>query len=65
MVRAQNSDSKAPLKKLSSTLGTDFRLKSLWDIFFMHPVGQFLDTLATYPLFQTDNRRIHQSFPVL
>ena len=38
MVQAKTSDSKTPLKKWNLTPGTDFRLKSLWDIFLMHPV---------------------------
>ena len=39
MVWARNSDSETPLKKWNSTPGTDFRLKSLSDIFLMHPVS--------------------------
>ena len=38
MFRARNSDSKTPLEKWNPTPGTDFRLKSLWCIFLMHPV---------------------------
>jgi len=37
MVRARNSDTKISLKKYNSATGTDFTLKSLWDIFFDPP----------------------------
>ena len=38
MVWARNFDYKTPLKKWNPTPGTDFRLKSRWDIFLMHPI---------------------------
>ena len=37
MFRARNSDSKTHQKKWNPTPGTDFRLKSLWCIFFDAP----------------------------
>ena len=45
MVQAQSSGSNPPLKKQNLTPGTDFRLKSLSTIFFMHPVLPFKQTL--------------------
>ena len=56
MFRARNSDSKTPLEKWNQAPGTDFRLKSLWCIFFDAPCTIYRKIMNFVYIFNKQHR---------